>query len=107
MHENSGYEKKSPQNSRSFLSLMSYFLSLNPRRILNEPVCVMATSATDGEQDKWWPSRTSDRPLKTPKFCKSTTQRADFTDHGPVAPVGRHASNPYVTTTHGIRKSLG
>jgi len=79
----------------------SRFLCHNAR-FLNEPVCVMATNDTDAVQNKWWPSRTSDEPLKVPKFCKSTTQRIDFKDHGPIRPIGRHSSNPYVSVTHGI-----
>lgn len=74
----------------------------NNARFLNEPVCVMATNDTDDVQNKWWPSRTSDEPLKVPKFCKSTTQRMDFKDHGPIRPIGRHSSNPNIARTQGI-----
>ena len=66
-------------------------------RVLNEPICSVFTADTHTEQNMWWPSRTSDDPLKTPPQTKDTTYRGDFmkeaSDLGPLHRTTRHEAN--------------
>nr|XP_039248428.1 uncharacterized protein C2orf73 homolog [Styela clava] len=79
----------------------SRFLRHNAR-LLNEPICVMATESTDLEQDSWWPSRTSDEPLKVPARTMNTVQRSDYQHSAPVRGNTRHSSNPFTIPSKGI-----
>lgn len=62
---------------------------------LNEPVCSVHTEETQAEQESWWPSRTSDKPLEAPSYTVNTTFRQDFRKRkGPTPAATRHSSNP-------------
>lgn len=72
-------------------------------RLLNEPVCNVYTDSCLSEQDHWWPSRTSDQPLKKPEHTLDTTVRDDFQYRGDkVGGNTRHSSNPNKVPAHGI-----
>lgn len=64
-------------------------------RLLNEPICSVYTSHTHNEQNQWWPSRTSDEPLRVPDKTKDTVYRSDYMkDHNePLHRTTRHESN--------------
>lgn len=79
----------------------SRFLRHNVR-LLNEPFCYVATEGTDAEQADWWPSRTSDEPLKVPPKSCSTVQRSDFQSTSPTSGNTRHGSNPFTIPAKGI-----
>lgn len=74
----------------------------NNVRLLNEPICLMATESTDPEQDSWWPSRTSNEPLKKPQKTADTIQRSDYQHSAPVRGNTRHSSNPFTIPSKGI-----
>ncbi|XP_064622701.1 uncharacterized protein C2orf73 homolog [Lineus longissimus] len=77
-------------------------------RFINEPVCTVFTSDVRSEQPHWWPSRTSNTPLKKPPFTRDTTVRRDFTyDTLTVQSQlkggnSRHQANPNKSSSLGI-----
>ncbi|CAK8676481.1 unnamed protein product [Clavelina lepadiformis] len=71
-------------------------------RLLNEPVCTMATTVTDSEQNKWWPTESVEYQLKVPHQSDDTTQRIDFVNHKSYTGNSRHSSNPLIIPTKGI-----
>lgn len=79
----------------------SRFLRHNVRW-LNEPFCYVATESTDAEQTDWWPSRTSDEPLKEPPKSINTVQRSDFQRSAQSQGNTRHGSNPFTIPAKGI-----
>lgn len=82
------------------LKLKIYF------RLLNEPICVMATDTTDNKQSNWWPSRVSEEEMMKPNYTKTTTQRSDYQHSAPANRNTRHGSNPFVIPTKGISENL-
>ena len=69
---------------------------------MNEPVCTMATTVTDSEQNKWWPTESVEYQLKVPHQSDDTTQRIDFVNHKSYTGNSRHSSNPLIIPTKGI-----
>nr|XP_002125895.1 uncharacterized protein C2orf73-like isoform X1 [Ciona intestinalis] len=64
----------------------SRFLSHNVK-ILNKPICVMANSGSQSDQQNWWPHQLYDEPHVIPPYSYSTTQRADYQKHSSAKPV--------------------
>lgn len=74
--------------------------------LLCEPVCDVYTDNSHHEQWSWWPSRTSNTPVKKSEHTLDTTVREDFQYRGADVPGNtRHISNPNVTAAHGIGKN--
>lgn len=84
------------------ISELSAKLPIHFSRWLNEPFCYVATESTDAEQTNWWPSRTSDQPLKEPPKTTNTVQRSDFKRSAPAEGNTRHGSNPFTIPAKGI-----
>lgn len=76
----------------------------NNVRILNEPICVMATETTDSEQDLWWPSQANPGEKKIPPVTLDSTQRKDYQRSAPIKGSSRHSSNPFTMPSKGICK---
>ncbi|XP_070577626.1 uncharacterized protein C2orf73-like [Ptychodera flava] len=72
--------------------------------LLNEPICYVGTKTTRHEQNDWWPSRTSNEPLKKPPYRDDSTMRKDFQYSSESKPSGltRHGCNPNIHAAHGI-----
>uniref|UniRef100_H2YH35 Uncharacterized protein n=1 Tax=Ciona savignyi TaxID=51511 RepID=H2YH35_CIOSA len=58
----------------------SRFLRHNVK-VLNKPICVIATNATDAEQHDWWPRMEGKESKPQPCYTRCTTQRADYQRH--------------------------
>ncbi|KAL5008378.1 hypothetical protein ScPMuIL_013959 [Solemya velum] len=73
--------------------------------LLNEPVCTVHTNSTHIKQDQWWPSRTSNEPLKVPPYAKDTIYREDFhvdKERSSITGFSRHSSNPNKEAVLGV-----
>lgn len=69
----------------------------NNVRLLNEPICSVYTASTADEQHSWWPSRTSNEPLREPPRTNDTIYRGDFAEKeksGVSFGSLRHTANP-------------
>ncbi|XP_071963550.1 ciliary microtubule inner protein 6-like [Antedon mediterranea] len=76
-------------------------------RLLHQPICHVATKieVKEAEENHWWPSRTSDEPLKKHEYSYSTTNRSDYGDkqsHRYQQQISRHGSNPNSRPANGI-----
>ncbi|XP_002735239.2 ciliary microtubule inner protein 6-like [Saccoglossus kowalevskii] len=72
--------------------------------LLNDPICHVQTRETDHEQPEWWPSRTSNEPLKKPPYTYDSTMRCDFKNKVDANNPGltRHGCNPNIHAASGI-----
>lgn len=75
-------------------------------RVLNDPICSVYTGETHPEQDQWWPSRTSNEPLRVPPKTKDTIYREGYMNEGPMSNKGysRHEANPNKDAAFGVGK---
>ncbi|XP_074650380.1 ciliary microtubule inner protein 6-like [Tubulanus polymorphus] len=64
-------------------------------RLINEPICTVYTHPVRQEQNLWWPSRTSNEPLKAPPVTSDSTYRKDYHQSKNLISNGngRHAAN--------------